>query len=248
MILLTSRKDPVVLQAEQWKEHPSAETFLVEGYRFVREIPSQALRCIFTRCPEKHRELLEANCTVPTYQVTESIMKKISSAKSGQEIVCAVRKPPRPCPKRLVLLDGVQDPGNVGTIVRTAYAFGFGVVVSPDSADPFSQKVINSTAGAFLHCYIQREDPKKTILQQKKVGAKILGAAIDQRALPPEQMETTPPLVLVIGNEGQGISPAVLELCDQKVYIPMLRPFNSLNAATAAAILIYAFRERSKPV
>ncbi|MCL1903720.1 MAG: RNA methyltransferase [Oscillospiraceae bacterium] len=150
--------------------------------------------------------------------------------------------------KRLMLLDSVQDPGNVGAILRSCEAFGFdGAILSDDSADMYSPKVIRASAGSALRLPVQRGNIKNAINEIKKSGFKVYAAALDENAIPLNRLSTVncqlstvrqSSIAVVIGNEGKGVSKETLALCDNKLYIP-IKGAESLNAAVAAGIICY---------
>ncbi len=241
---ITSTANPYLKEIAKIRKTPSRECFFVEGTRFVEELPKDCILEIFTTNPEKHQSFLSSlPREIPVYRLSPAAMEKICVAVSGQTIACTVCRNETTRPDKLVLLDGVQDPGNVGTVIRTAYAFGFGVVLSPGCANPWSAKALMSTAGAFRSCYIeQSNDLQETISGLKQDGFDVFATALDDTALPPERISFGPKRAVVIGSEGQGVSASVLAAADQTVYIPMSNPINSLNAASAASIMIYVLK------
>ncbi|MDD6466992.1 MAG: RNA methyltransferase [Erysipelotrichaceae bacterium] len=180
---------------------------------------------------------------LPEIIVTDEIIKKLSSTVSTNHILAICKKPIQQIePKRCILLDQVQDPGNVGTIIRTAYAFGFDtIILSKDCCDEYSSKVIRSTQGALFHINIIRDDLKEQIQSLQKRGIKVYGTSLqgakELQSFPQESLVS-----FVLGNEGNGVSDEILSLCDDKIYIEMNR-FESLNVAIAGGILAYYFRK-----
>lgn len=171
------------------------------------------------------------------------VMKKLSVSVSGSWLiaVCRLNEKAAERPERIVILDGVQDPGNVGTIVRTAYSFGFdAIILSPDCADMTNEKCIRSTQGAMFHLPWSREQLTAVLPKLTAEGFTIIGTALE-KAEPLAGIEIPQKTALVFGNEGQGIRPETLALCDQRAFIEMNR-FESLNVAVAAGICLYRFR------
>ncbi len=241
---ITSAANPYLKEIAKVRSHPLRERFFIEGTRFVEELPPHCVKEAFTTEPKKHERFLSTlPQSTPVYLLSPQAMKKICTAVSNQTIACTVTRQDTERPEKLVLLDGVQDPGNVGTIIRTAYAFGFGVILSPDCANPWSAKTLMSTAGAFRTCHIEQStDLAATVSQLKKDGFSVLATALDPSAVPPEQGIFNKKRAVIIGSEGKGISPTLLETAHQRVYIPMENPINSLNAASAASIMIYLLK------
>ncbi len=241
---ILSPNNPYLKEIIKTKKSPVRERFFLEGTRFVEELPHDCIVEVYTTDPDLHKPFLH---TLPdrikVYHLSLRAMEKICTAMSGQTIACTVQRSEIPRPEKLILLDGVQDPGNVGTIIRTAYAFGFGVILSHGCANPWSAKTLMATAGAFRACYIeQSEDLLSRILSLKKDGFTVFGTALDKNAVPPEHAVAKGKRAIIIGSEGKGVSPAVLAAADKTVFIPMQNPINSLNAASAASIMIYNLR------
>ena len=141
---------------------------------------------------------------------------------------------------KFLFLEDVQDPGNVGTIIRTADAAGFtGVIVSDKSADIYSLKTLRSMQGSHFHLPIYRMSSQRLLEEAKEATIPVLATtlskdSVDYRELPPIEN-----FVLVMGNEGQGISPLMAESANQLVHISMKGQAESLNVAVAAGILIF---------
>ena len=142
----------------------------------------------------------------------------------------------------VIVLEGVQDPGNVGTVIRTADAFGIGEVILLDGcADLYAPKTVRATMGAIFRQKVltMRTGEIQEYCRSRRL--KLLGAALSERAESIEQISLEGAAVAV-GSEGRGLSPALLELCEAEVIIPMSGEAESLNAAVAAAILMWEMR------
>lgn len=137
---------------------------------------------------------------------------------------------------RIVLLDGVQDPGNVGTAIRAAHAFGAGVALSRGSADLYNPKTVRATMGSIFHAPTARALDAATFLQQARSAGFSTVAAVPEGGEPPTSMPVGR-LVIAVGSEGAGLSEEVVATCGARVTIPALAA--SLNAAVAAAILLH---------
>lgn len=241
---ITSAANPYLKEISKIRKSPTGACFFVEGTKFVEELPAECILQVFTSDEKKHREFLNS---LPNdkevFILSPQAMGKICAAVSDQTIACTVTRKEISRPDKLVLLDRVQDPGNVGTVIRTAYAFGFGVILFPGCANPWTAKTLMSTAGAFRSCYIEQSaDPLQTLTQLKAEGFDLFATALDESARSPEEISFGDKRAVIIGSEGQGISPQVLSAADQTVYIPMQNPINSLNAACAASIMIYRLK------
>ena len=193
--------------------------------------------------------LAKAQPETDVYLVSRAVMEALSQVKTPQGIA-AVCSLPESMPlsrqgKRLVLLENVQDPGNVGTILRTLDAAGFdGCVLTEGCADPWSPKTLRATMGSAFRVPVTfAKDGPSACGELKRLGYAILGAELHgqpfyQRSALPEK------LCLLIGNEGQGLTDASLETCDYRFKLPMLGGAESLNAAVAAAVMMYDIMNR----
>ncbi len=147
-----------------------------------------------------------------------------------------------------VVLDTVQDPGNVGTIIRTAEAFGISqIIMSQGCADIWSPKVIRSTMGSVFRQNIRiAQDLPQAIAELQDNGVAVYVAVLDDDAVKPQNMiKSEAGIAVVIGNEGNGVSSEVIQACNKSVYIPMTNQIESLNAATATTVLAWEIAGRS---
>ena len=146
--------------------------------------------------------------------------------------------------QRIVLLHGVQDPGNVGTAIRSAHAFGAGVALSRGSADLYNPKTVRASMGSIFQAPVAREVESATFLDAAKSVGFATVAAMPEAGETPKSMPQGP-LVLCIGTEGSGLPEEVVRACDMQVAIPSFAP--SLNASVAASILLYEAYSRVLP-
>lgn len=248
---ITSIKNPAVQEAralETAKERSRQRAFLLDGEHMVEE----GLRC----CPERvtavfvdekraedyHALLSLARCEV--YAVPQHVLGAISQVKTPQGIAAVCQQPQARSlagmGDRLILLENVQDPGNVGTVLRTLDAAGFdGCVLTPGCADPFGPKTLRATMGSIFRvplCTVPDAAQAAQALGQS--GYAVIGAALDGE--PFYQRGALPGRVcVIIGNEGQGITRRTLDSCTHRFRLPMHGGAESLNAAVAAAIFMY---------
>ena len=229
------------------KNRREANLFLAESVKMVREAIELSLcrtLIVESKRQEDYAQLIElaASRGCEVLLVTEAIMQAISEAKTPQGICCTVEI--RPQPKALggrliVAMDGVQDPGNVGTILRTADAAGFdGALLSSACADLYSAKTLRATMGSVFRVPVLRTDDLPAALEVLKaegyaVVATELGGADFYANCPHDKA------VLVIGSEGNGVSKAVSDVATHHLALPMRGGAESLNAAVAAGIMIY---------
>lgn len=175
--------------------------------------------------------------------VSYEVMKAISSLDTPNRImgVCKKKESSELLGKRYLLLDGVQDPGNLGTIVRSAVAFNIDtIVLSDDTVDLYNPKVLRSTQGMIFHTNIIERDLVSVIDELHNMGITVYGTdvnnGIDAREL--SSLDKTS-FALVMGNEGNGVRREVKELCDKNLYINMNENVESLNVGVATSILLY---------
>lgn len=177
-------------------------------------------------------------------QVPEDVMASISPVKTPQGVLFTCRLPQAPLPRsltgrRYVLLDGVQDPGNVGTILRTLDAFDAdGLLLTGGCADPYGWKAVRSSMGAVFRRPIYSGTPEELAALLRRSGLPLYGAALREDTVDARQADYTR-CTLAIGSEGRGLSREVLDLCGQTIRIPMSDRCESLNAAIAAAVLLW---------
>ena len=224
---------------------------------FVTETPKLALD-ISKNKPELVREAYyteEALEKTPSlakiggehYIISDAISKKLSGQKSSSGVYLVANMPNiSKLPinyNRYICLEEVQDPANVGTILRTAAAFGFNcAVITKNSADPFSQKALRASMGAALKLdiYITDDLPEELKLLQKEEISVITTTV--QNAKPITSANVAEKIAVCIGNEGNGLSEEVTQIANEQLYIPMMSSTESLNAAAAAAVFMWHFR------
>ena len=205
--------------------------FLIEGDHLINEAQKSNLI----------KETISIVDESADYLVTKEIMTKISDQKSISDAVAVVNFiPEKEIKGNILILDNLQDPGNLGTIIRSAVAFNFDtVVLSNTSVDVYNPKVIRASEGMIFNINIIRTDiinflnnldsSYLKITTEVTIGEDIKNIKYDKVAL-------------VIGNEGNGVSKEVSNICDKKVYINMNKKCESLNAGVSASILMYEVR------
>ena len=207
---------------------------LQEALLWQAEITAVVSTSPLPRLPEYIRQV----------QVPEDVMASISPVKTPQGVLFTCRLPQAPLPqtltgRRYVLLDGVQDPGNVGTILRTLDAFDAdGLLLTGGCADPYGWKAVRSSMGAVFRRPIYSGTPEELAALLHRSDLSLYGAALREDTVDARQADYTR-CVLAIGSEGRGLSREVLDLCDQTIRIPMSDRCESLNAAIAAAVLLW---------
>jgi TrmH family RNA methyltransferase len=177
---------------------------------------------------------------LPTIYVTHEIMKKISDMDSPSKVMAICKmKENKIIGDKILLLDDIQDPGNLGTIIRSAKAFNIDtIVLSPNTVDMYNSKVLRSTQGMIFHSNIVVQDLKETIINLKEKQIPIYGTRVDN-GIDVTTLDKREKYALVMGNEGAGVSKEILDMCDKYLYIKMNSDVESLNVGVATSILLY---------
>jgi TrmH family RNA methyltransferase len=257
--MITSTKNPTIqwvrsLQAKA-QARREAGVFVVEGVRLVEEALAAGMEAslvLFTEeISPRGRAVVEAFAArgSPVEAAADHVLQAASETKTPQGILAVLSTLELPLPEApdfLLILDGIRDPGNLGTILRTAAAAGVqAVLLTPGSADPFAPKVLRSAMGAHFQLPVRPMDWETlhTYLANAGVGVYLAAAGAGE---PFYRADFRRPLALLIGGEAEGPGGQAQELADARVHIPMPGGSESLNAAVAAGILMVEFiRQRS---
>ena len=231
------------LKLKEKKYRDEYNEFLVEGEHLVIE----AYRAgILEEILIKHDEVTMLDAPI-TY-VSDEIIKALSTLETPSHMfgLCKKKDESNDLGNRILLLDRVQDPGNLGTIIRSSKAFGIdSIVLGEGCCDIYNEKVLRSTQGIGFHLNIVSRDLKEVISELKDREVPILGTRVeygeDIRNLTNRDKEC---FALIMGNEGRGVSPDILELCDKFIYIEMDDQVESLNVSIATSILLYELSRR----
>jgi RNA methyltransferase, TrmH family len=244
-----------ILRSLKWYkqlEHSSVRVqegfFVVEGARAVEQIVRTAPESVdeILVSEEYRLGILYADKNVRT--ISSSQMDTVSSQKTSQGIIAVVKIPencfsdtvPNDAGGRILLLEHIQDPGNVGTLLRTAAAFDFsGVILSTMSVDPFSQKVIQASAGSLLSLWIRRSSQYIQLVKKlQSENYKLVAMSVDGSEQP---VTTGQKIIIALGNEGNGLSKDVEGIADTRCRIPINdKKVESLNVAVTGALVMYA--------
>ena len=241
---ITSLKNPKVTTWKSLKDRKGRKEtgcFLVEGRKMVEEAVASAfpVEAILVDADRLGEFTLPAG--LPAYSMPGHVLAAVCDTKTPQGIAAVVRMAEVELHgMRLVAMDGVQDPGNVGTIIRTADAAGFdGVILSTQCADVFSPKVLRATMGSVFRMGIRVTDDLPGLLTQMvQEGASVLSSQLDGEPFY-QRSPLNKRFVLVIGSEGNGVTDEVKAIATHKVKLPMRGGAESLNAAVAAGIMMY---------
>jgi RNA methyltransferase, TrmH family len=221
-----SPKRAAKLKAKKYRE--AERLFLAEGTALLEEAPVTPVQVF----DEEEQILRVSTLKTPAGPVGVFAFLDVTVA----ELLSAVR--------RVVLLHGVQDPGNVGTAIRSAHAFGAGVALSRGSADLYNPKTARASMGSIFHAPVAREVESVSFLDAVKDAGFLTVAAMPDAAETPRSIPARP-LVVCIGTEGPGLPVDVVDACEMRVGIPSFAP--SLNASVAASILLYEAYSRVLP-
>ena len=225
----------------QKKERDRTGLFLAEGDHLIEEaLKAGIVEVILSDHAEDYS-------FEPRIQVPSHITAKLSGSTSGAHSVAVCRqisaKPEHW--DRILILDGVQDPGNLGTLIRTAVSFGFDAVFcSENTCDFYNEKVIRSTQGALFQIPILRQDLAALVESLKEQGITVIATTLE-KAIPLSEMKKPQQAAVILGNEGNGVRHELQEQADLRVRIEM-NGFESLNVAVAGGIIMYSLREDAK--
>lgn len=243
-----SSKNP---QVKQWKklhtkkEREKTGTFLIEGFHLVEEALKQEDLVIELIISEEVEIPPRLNYgSLPITQVNKEVIKELAETENSQGIFAVCKQPQDEIKEAqsYLLLDSIQDPGNLGTIIRTADAAGIdAIIVGNGSVDIYNSKVLRSAQGSHFHLPIIRGDLFTWIEKLKRKGIPIYGTALEHGTVFKE-IDPSNNFALMVGNEGSGINSDLLSQTDQNLYIPLLGKSESLNVAVAAGILLYYFK------
>lgn len=217
------------------KYRDKSNKYLIEGLHLVTEaLKYDIIDTIIIR------EDFSYETNIKHIIVSNEVMKKLSDNPSIPKIMAVVNKKESTISgNKILLLDRLQDPGNLGTIIRSAVAFNFDtIILSNDTVDLYNSKVLRSTQGMLFNINILRQDLTSVINELKNNNYTIYGTKVDN-GNDVKEINNTNKFALIIGNEGTGISDNILKQCDKYLYIKMNNNCESLNAGVAASILMY---------
>ena len=242
---LTSRKNATIVRlralAADGAFRRAEGEYLCDGEKLLFEALEKGaqLRCVLWK--EKARTL-PGLADVPQFVAPAELFDYASPMKNSPGPLFTLAIPPEeaePAFERAILLENVQDPGNVGTLLRTAAAMGVGTAILCGAcADPYSPKAARATMGAIFRERLLRLNVGEAAALARKNGLPLYGAALSERARDVRTVDLRR-AVVAVGSEGRGLTPELLALCDGEVIIPMEAGSESLNAAIAGSILLW---------
>lgn len=246
-MLITSSDNEKIknyIKLKDRKYRKKTKTFIVEGMHLVLEAYKKGI--IIEVICEKDVVL---PFDLPFVYVTQDIIRKISSVESAASVLalCKMMDNDVEIKDKVLLLDNIQDPGNLGTIIRSSVAFNVDtIVLSPDTVDLYNPKVIRATQGMMFHIDIITKDLKEVIQELKMREVPVYGTRVDYgEDVKNLKNKDKKKYALIMGNEGNGVNDEILSLCDEYLFIPMNENVESLNVGVATSILLYELDERS---
>ncbi|HLR11441.1 MAG TPA: RNA methyltransferase [Sporosarcina sp.] len=229
------------------KDRDKAKEFIVEGFHLVED----ALKAEQSVVTIMKREDVELPATwevdgVSIIEITKQVAKEISETEQSQGVYAHCKQQQRQENEyaqweTLLWIDAVQDPGNVGTMIRTADAAGIdAVIIGKGSADPYNPKTVRSAQGSHFHIPIVKADLLDWVEIAKRQHIQLIGTSLEQ-SVHYQEVAPKEKFALIMGNEGSGLQPELLKRTDVNVLIPIHGQAESLNVAVATGILLYAY-------
>ena len=255
MNYISSRTNPLIVRISKLSDHKYREAeqlFIIEGEKLFDEMIKCKITPEYAFATAKEAHLLKLlPDSVESYEVSESVYQKISTEKSPQGIFCVIKYLDNfhkfatiyssEKNNTLLCLSSLRDPGNLGTIIRTARAFGIKtVILSNDCADIYSPKTLRASMGAlFAVPTVRTSDLEATLRALNENGYQTLATTLNSSAVGLDSLSVNDKSIFVIGNEGHGLSDEIINACSASVYIPMTGGCESLNASIAASVVMW---------
>ncbi|WP_068674585.1 RNA methyltransferase [Oceanobacillus sp. Castelsardo] len=241
--MITSVKNEKVKawkKLQKRKERTNTQTFLVEGYHLLQEAKNSNWH-IKEIIAQEGVELPSWGGDFEITKVSNNVFEYISETRSPQGIAAIIemKKMEKVVGEHILLIDSIQDPGNLGTIIRTADAAGFdGVILGDGTVDLYNDKVIRATQGSVFHIPIFQKDLQEVIPELKADGFSVWATALEGATLY-NGVSIDTKVAIVLGNEGAGVDKEIINEADKIVKIPIYGQAESLNVSIAAGILMY---------
>ena len=258
-MLITSRSNPLIIETASLKEKKYRQReslFVFEGVKLFDEAVKRGIEIVRVFATEKMTKYCENSAFCgEIITVSDSVYEKMSNEKSPEGIICVAKYIDKShnmnkiynkeefekSEKRIMILSSLRDPGNLGTVIRSASAFGVDeMILSSDCADIYNPKTVRAAMGTlFSQCISYVPDLASTVKEMNAGGYTTLAAVLDDKARPLNELKIGKKTAFIIGNEGHGIAPDVIEGASGTVYIPMEIGVESLNAAIAASVFMW---------
>lgn len=242
-------------QVKEWKKLHSKKgrrksgTFIIEGFHLIEEAVKSGVFIKQWIFDENTRDI-PLEWEIPEqahFVVTSRVMKEISETENPQGALAVCKQPENSMSEnlkgRFVLIDEVQDPGNLGTMIRTADAAGLnGVILGQGCVDPYNSKVLRATQGSLFHLPVIEGRLDEWIDRFKQQEVPVFGTALEG-GISYQEAEKSESYALIVGNEGNGVDAKLLEKTDEILYVPIMGQAESLNVSVATGILLYGLNE-----
>jgi TrmH family RNA methyltransferase len=263
-MIITSRTNPLIKRLKNLQKSRKAReeegVFIAEGIHMFRELPGELVSEIyFSESFATQSEMYDEGASKIKFPqgilqttLSDGIFEYVSDTKTPQGVLCVVKRPVYDLEAlilgksvRLLLLEDLQDPGNLGTILRTAEAAGVtAVIASNETADIFNPKTVRATQGSLFRVpYFIVSDFLVRLNALRAMGVRIYAAEV-QAGVSIYEADFAGALALLIGNEGKGLSKEALELSHERLNIPMDGQVESLNAAVAAGVILFEIKRK----
>jgi TrmH family RNA methyltransferase len=255
---ISSKENQIIKEVVQLKEakyRKQKKLFLIEGRTMLWEAINSQQKIVRVLVEKKQKEIYlrefgdKLNCE--WIAVSESIMKYVCDTKTPQGIAAVLGITELDFANKLaeyqflIYLDQISDPGNLGTILRTAWGFGVqAVLLSPGCVDPYNPKVVRSSMGAIFNIPVFQDVSVYDLLQAKSKGYRIFASSLQTDRFI-DNIDFSGSIIIVIGSEAHGVDDSIITISDAMFKIPIITQVDSLNAGVACGIIIYeAYRQR----
>lgn len=239
MIVTSLDNDKVkkLSKLQQKKYRDEFNLYIVEGEHLVEEAYKSGCLKELLVSEDYHGSLVDVPCTY----YSREVMKKISSMDTASNIMglCDKKKDNCVIGEKIVILDGIQDPGNLGTIIRSSLAFNIDtIILSENTVDLYNPKVLRATQGMHFHINIISMSSYDAVTKLKENNYLVLGTNVEN-GYDVRDIDNIDKFCLVMGNEGNGVRKEIQDMCDKNLYIKTNSKVESLNVGVACSILLY---------
>lgn len=232
--MITSINNPKIKDLKKLnnkKYRNKTNLFLVEGKHLVDEAYKN-------NCLLEVYSLEEFNYNIKSYLIDKKVMKYISNLDNPLNIIGICQKKQGKIKGNIMILDHINDPGNLGTIIRSCVAFNIETIILDESIDPYNSKVLRATEGMIFNINIIFSKIEEIIPILKKNNYKIYGTKVNGGKLL-KNVTKSSKFAIIMGNEARGVRKDILDKCDEYLYIPMNKKCESLNVGVSASIILY---------
>lgn len=248
--MITSRNNPEILEViklKQKKNREELDSFIIEGIKLLDEaIKSGIFIQKIYLLPEFSSQY--SNKGIEIEEISKPVLEKLSSVKSPEGVVAVAKKSTISIPDKnyYLLLDTINDPGNLGTIIRTADAAGFSkIYLSNNTVDIYNEKVLRSSMGSTFHIPIEQNVNLIELVEElKSQDFEVISTSLNGEDIYLNKVQQPKKLALILGNESHGINKELQQLSTKLIRLPIFGKAESLNVAVAAGIFMYAFTDQ----